>query len=314
MKQLLLPSNVAFNVGAKTLTFSNTIPANIGSILHVTNVTRGVLYFQPQAGLNFSGSYTSPVLTLNCSTIGHNAGDSLEIFYDNGVSAATDIGITGVSGKTLTDVVNALGAGENVSVSNFPATQPVSAVSLPLPTGAATSALQTTGNASLATIATNTPTLISGRQPVDGSGVTQPVSIVTMPTTPVTGTFWQTTQPVSATTLPLPTGAATSALQTTGNTALATINTTLGSPMQAGGNVVATQPSVTAVFVSVAASTSGSIPIGAKGWAFAVLSGSGTFGGVSISAGFSDTDDKTLLNAINYTTNTGSTAYVRYNT
>jgi hypothetical protein len=31
---------------------------------------------------------------------------------------------------------------------------------------------------------------------------TQPVSIATMPTTPVTGTFWQTTQPVSLTTLP----------------------------------------------------------------------------------------------------------------
>lgn len=56
---------------------------------------------------------------------------------------------------------------------------------------------------------------------------------------PVTGTFWQATQPVSgtvtanqgtspwvisATTLPLPTGAATSALQTTGNASLAAID------------------------------------------------------------------------------------------
>jgi hypothetical protein len=39
---------------------------------------------------------------------------------------------------------------------------------------------------------------------VDGSAVTQPVS----------GTFWQTTQPVSAASLPLPTGAATAANQT----------------------------------------------------------------------------------------------------
>lgn len=37
---------------------------------------------------------------------------------------------------------------------------------------------------------------------VDGSGVTQPVSISTMPTTPVTGTFWQATQPVSLASLP----------------------------------------------------------------------------------------------------------------
>lgn len=49
----------------------------------------------------------------------------------------------------------------------------------------------------------------------------------------VTGTFFQATQPVSAASLPLPALAATSALQTT-------INTTLGSPMQAtGGSVTA---------------------------------------------------------------------------
>jgi len=63
---------------------------------------------------------------------------------------------------------------------------------------------------------------------VDGSGVTQPVSIATMPSTPVTGTFWQTTQPVSGTfwqttqpisvaALPLPTGASTSAKQLADN-------------------------------------------------------------------------------------------------
>lgn len=40
-----------------------------------------------------------------------------------------------------------------------------------------------------------------------------PVSIATMPSTPVTGTFWQATQPISAASLPLPTGAATSAKQ-----------------------------------------------------------------------------------------------------
>lgn len=45
------------------------------------------------------------------------------------------------------------------------------------------------------------------------------------------------TQPVSAASLPLPTGAATSALQTTGNTSLTTINTTLGSPFQAGASI-----------------------------------------------------------------------------
>lgn len=77
-----------------------------------------------------------------------------------------------------------------------------------LPTGASTSALQTTGNTSLSSIDTKTPALVSGRVPVDGSGVTQPVSAVS---------------------LPLPTGASTSVLQTTGNTSLSSIDTKIPS-------------------------------------------------------------------------------------
>lgn len=46
----------------------------------------------------------------------------------------------------------------------------------------------------------------------------------------VTGTFFQSTQPISASILPLPTGASTSALQSI-------INTTLGTPFQAGGSI-----------------------------------------------------------------------------
>jgi len=44
----------------------------------------------------------------------------------------------------------------------------------------------------------------------------------------VDGTFWQATQPVSATALPLPTGAATAANQATANTSLASLDTKLG--------------------------------------------------------------------------------------
>ena len=109
-------------------------------------------------------------------------------------------------------------------------------------TGLATSALQTTGNASLSNIDGSTATMALGMSAsgtsvpfysyfmagsdgtkahnikTDTAGVlqtnvlnfpatqavtgtfwqsTQPVSIASMPTTPVTGTFWQTTQPVS---------------------------------------------------------------------------------------------------------------------
>lgn len=61
-----------------------------------------------------------------------------------------------------------------------------------LPPGAATAARQDTGNTSLSSIDGKLPALASGRVPVDGSGVTQPVS---------------------AASLPLPTGAATAAKQ-----------------------------------------------------------------------------------------------------
>ena len=53
---------------------------------------------------------------------------------------------------------------------------PISAAALPLPSGAATAANQTTGNTSLSNIDTKTPALVTGRVPVDGSGVTQPIS------------------------------------------------------------------------------------------------------------------------------------------
>jgi hypothetical protein len=79
----------------------------------------------------------------------------------------------------------------------------------------------------------------------DGTGITAPTGAVGIRgwlsgiysklagSISVTGTFWQATQPISAASLPLPSGAATSALQTT-------INTTLGSPMQTtGGSVTA---------------------------------------------------------------------------
>jgi hypothetical protein len=101
----------------------------------------------------------------------------------------------------------------------------IDAALLPLPTGASTEATlaavesdTTAIAASVASIDGKNPALVSGRVPVDGSGVTQPVSgtffQATQPVSiaasvPVTGTFFQATQPVSAASLPLPSGAAT---------------------------------------------------------------------------------------------------------
>lgn len=100
-------------------------------------------------------------------------------------------------------------------------------------TGVSTAANQVTGNSSVASIDTKTPALVTGRVPVDGSGVTQPVSgtvaVSNFPATqPVSGSVsvsnFPATQAISAAALPLPTGASTSSAQTTGNASLASID------------------------------------------------------------------------------------------
>jgi hypothetical protein len=166
-------------------------------------------------------------------------------------SGAWSVGITGTLPNFASPPTVNIGSLPSVTVSNLLAIQPISATALPLPTGAATaanqtteitslgtiannttgvatSALQTAGNSSLATVAANTSGLfkagqnigntafgISGTLPAFAS--TPTVNIGTMPSVSignfpasqaVTGTFWQPTQPVSAVTLPLPTGAA----------------------------------------------------------------------------------------------------------
>jgi hypothetical protein len=93
----------------------------------------------------------------------------------------------------------------------YQATQPVSAASLPLPSGASTSAKQpalgTAGTPSADVLSVQGAPSMTALK-TDGSGVTQPVSIAA--SVAVTGTFYQATQPVSLASLPaLATGANT---------------------------------------------------------------------------------------------------------
>ena len=128
-----------------------------------------------------------------------------------------------------------LQAGGTVTVSNLPATQPVSGVfyqatqpvsaaALPLPAGAATAAGLTQVVTALGT-------------PLQTGGA---VSVSNLPTT----------QAVSATALPLPTGAATAA-------GVAALVTALGSPVQAGATVPVRVAAVG--YATVAASASAQV-------------------------------------------------------
>jgi hypothetical protein len=121
-------------------------------------------FFYPTPPISVSA--TNPSVGVNGSTAPTN---STEIGY---IVAGNLVGATGTANGLKVDasgttqpVSGTVTANQGTAgatkwlVDGSGVTQPVSAASLPLPTGAATSALQTTGNTSLSTIATNTPAL-----------------------------------------------------------------------------------------------------------------------------------------------------------
>lgn len=226
----------------------------------------------PPKGQTTSAASTPVVLASDQSPITITGSITASNASIGATAAAVPASATFVAGKDGSGNLRGLAVSTAgvLSVDGSAVTQPVSAASLPLPAGAATSALQTTGNTSLSSIDTKTPALVTGRVPVDGSGVTQPVSGTvaatqsgawsagrtwtlssgtdsvssvqsgtwtvqpgnTANTTPWLQTLSQggnvavvtagnalktdssaITQPISASTLPLPTGASTSAKQ-----------------------------------------------------------------------------------------------------
>lgn len=200
---------------------------------------------------------------------------------------------TGTSNENLVSVSGvAITLGQKASTASLPvviasdqSTLPISAASLPLPTGASTSALQTAGNSSLGTIASNTTNILqtetapgtpaSFALTVQGntSSVPIPVSIsgstglsavnisqyggtsttlgikAAAASMPVVIASDQVV-PISATSLPLPTGAATSINQTNG-----TQKTQLSTPTALTITNAAITVGTTAVRLTVSGST-----------------------------------------------------------
>jgi hypothetical protein len=98
MRRVLTPAHATFSAANRTITFATTVPASIGHILRVVNLTRATVYFDPTAesGLGYlsSATYASPVLTLGVTTDGHADSDVLFIEYDDGLGA-TDVSLSG---------------------------------------------------------------------------------------------------------------------------------------------------------------------------------------------------------------------------
>lgn len=147
---------------------------------------------------------------------------------------ATDTNSGNKSAGTLRVVI----ATDQPSLTNA---QPVSAASLPLPTGAATSANQTTGNTSLSSI---------------DAKLTSPLTV----TGPLTAAQLANAEPIgiSASALPLPTGASTAANQSTEITSLSSINGKLANDASGDLRVNGTGPAGSFQFLT--ASATGSFP------------------------------------------------------
>ena len=148
--------------------------------------------------------------------------------------------LTDINTKTLAAGQAAMVASSPVVIASDQSAIPVTMAAVP--TGWATAANQVLEITALDSIDTKTPALVTGRVPVDGSGVTQPVS-GTVTANAGTGTF-----AVSAASLPLPAGAAT---ETTLAAASAKLPATLG------------QKAMAASMAVVLASDQASVPVAA---------------------------------------------------
>lgn len=240
MKQIIGTDvgSYSFNTITKQITLTGLSPVTQQQLLLITNTTRNVVVYQfnnPALSASIAGN----VITLTASLAGMTNSDSLQIIIDY--------------------------QQQPVAVSNFPANQPVSVASLPLPSNAAqetgghlasidgkltddgsgnlkvnvAAGSLTVTEASVGVNGSSAPVSSNQAGAINPSGNLTPLHVNAANGLLVDGSA--TTQPVSATALPLPTGASTSVLQTTGNASLNSIDTktpALGQALAAGSTPV----------------------------------------------------------------------------
>ena len=125
MRRVLTPAHATFSAANRTISFATTVPASISHILKVTNLTRGVVLFDPTAesgdGYLSSATYASPVLTLVVSTAGMADSDKLFIEYDDGQSGGGGGGGGGGGDATAANQVLQLTELESIAGLGIPA-------------------------------------------------------------------------------------------------------------------------------------------------------------------------------------------------
>lgn len=191
----IIVQNYTFDASAQTLEFDDYATIALENVLAVINVTDGIVIFASNTPAK-GGSVATNVLTLEHDTTSMSDTDDLQIFYFD-VDAETAIND---GGNSIT-----------VDGTFWQATQPISAATLPLPSGAGTSSKQDTIIGHLDGVET-TLTAIDGRvDDVEGllttidadtsnlstkidtlagavAGTEMQVDVLTMPTVTVTAT------------------------------------------------------------------------------------------------------------------------------
>lgn len=253
--------------GISTVAVQANILGGGGTLVVEASMDGGSFWFRPNvsqtATQNYTNSFTNPFsATINVASMSHIRVRAITSWSGTGtivVRESPNVRILAI-GEALPTGANTIG-----SLANITGT-------ISLPTGASTAANQATANTSLATIA-GTLTLAQGSTtsgqtgnlvqgavstaaPTYTTGQTDPLSLTLAGGLRVDGS--NVTQPVSAASLPLPTGAATSSLQTTANITLAAIDA--GIPAALGQTTMSASMPVTLASDQTALATT-AIPV-----------------------------------------------------
>jgi len=236
----------ALNATPSLANGNGVVPTQGGSVLSVTNPSFAEITDGTNGAATIKAASTSSVATDKSLVVQINPQQTPAINNAQVGGNATSTG----AGATGTGTQRVGVAQDTTTVAGAAPTTTGIYVTGPSAAALATSANQPTAAAQGSTTAGQTGPLAQGAvttsAPSDTNGQTSPLSLNLSGGLRVDGSA--VTQPVSAASLPLPTGAATLALQTTGNSTLSTINSTLGSPMQSsGGTVAVTQSTASAL-------------------------------------------------------------------
>ncbi|HNN82043.1 MAG TPA: hypothetical protein PKL30_24385, partial [Leptospiraceae bacterium] len=196
MNQLI--TNYQFNVSAKTITLTDLAEVKLERIRYIKNLSTNTFIYL-LTNNNTITTIAGNVITFTGSTTGMNDTDKLAIQYDDGIQVSSESSNSSIS--------TAIGSRSDASATSDSGT--FSIVSL------------------LKRLLGKLPTLVSGRLPVDVQSLTVTVDNASIEISNDSGN----PIPMSATSLPLPAGAATASNQNTANTSLANIDSKLGSAL-----------------------------------------------------------------------------------